>query len=108
MMRTALLLSCLVAAISGAAEPGKVDYSRDVRPILSEFCFKCHGPATQKSGVRLDSKEAAVKKGALVPGQPEKSELFSRVTAGSEDDRMPPPESGKTLSPRQIATLKAW
>jgi mono/diheme cytochrome c family protein len=108
MVRSAAVVSVLVAAAAVAAEPAKVDYSRDVRPILSEFCFKCHGPGTQKAGIRLDNQQAAMKKGSLTPGKPEKSELYLRVVADKDEERMPPPEDGKTLNAKQVATLKAW
>jgi len=108
MLRLVSILAILTGSISAAAEPSKVDYSRDVRPILSEFCFKCHGPASQKSGVRLDNAEAAKKKNAIIPGKPAESELLNRIRAENAEDRMPPVESGKVLSPAQIATLEAW
>ena len=108
MLRRCALFSLILAASATAAEPAKIDYSRDVRPILSEHCFKCHGPGTQKAGVRLDNQQAAMKKESLVPGKPEKSELFARVVAEADEERMPPPEAGKKLTAKQIATLKSW
>jgi hypothetical protein len=87
----------------------KVDFARDIRPILSNACFKCHGPATQKSKLRLDTFEGATKKGAIVPGKPGESTLLQRVTEPSDEDgRMPPPEAGERLTPEQIAKLRAW
>lgn len=87
----------------------KLDYVRDIRPILSNACFKCHGPGTQKSGLRLDQRESAVKSGAVVPGQPASSALIERVTLGVEDEgRMPPREAGSPLSPAQVEMLKRW
>ncbi|MCS7020878.1 MAG: PSD1 and planctomycete cytochrome C domain-containing protein [Gemmataceae bacterium] len=86
----------------------EVDYLRDVRPILSNACFKCHGPGTQKGKLRLDEREAAVRRGAIVPGQPAESELLRRITASDEAERMPPPESGDRLSPQQVDTLRRW
>lgn len=92
----------------------KLDYGRDVRPILSENCFHCHGQDSKKrmAGLRLDTFEGATEpragKRALVPGQPEASELFLRITAQHPARRMPPASSNRALTPEQIATLKLW
>src|SRR5262245_9676084 len=91
-----------------AADPPAVDYNRDVRPILSNRCFKCHGPATQKSGVRLDSLQHAIKKDAVVPGKPADSLLVDKIAAMSDEDRMPPAEAGPRLSAKEVDTLKKW
>jgi hypothetical protein len=92
-----------------------VDFNRDIRPILSENCYTCHGPdaGRRKAGLRLDREDGAIaqlKSGdfAIVPGKPEKSELAARITAENEDDRMPPLKTGKTLSPIQIDLLRRW
>jgi mono/diheme cytochrome c family protein len=109
----ALLLAVSFAPISPAG--AATDFVRDIRPILSDNCFKCHGPddATLKSGLRLDSHAGATspaKSGdpAIVPGQPDASELMRRVTADDPDDRMPPEDTGKTLSAEQIEKLRQW
>ncbi|MFM8469154.1 MAG: DUF1549 domain-containing protein, partial [Limisphaerales bacterium] len=93
----------------------KLDFNRDVRPILSDNCFACHGPDTQKikGGLRLDLKDAAFKPGksgalALVPGKPDKSELVKRVATKDPHDLMPPPDSGKQLTTAQKETLRRW
>jgi hypothetical protein len=104
-------LCSLLAAAAGlapAADPPKPDFNRDVRPILSDRCFKCHGPATQKGKVRLDSLRHATKKDAVVPGKPADSLLVQRVTAEADEDRMPPPETGPRLTPQQVDVLKRW
>jgi mono/diheme cytochrome c family protein len=91
-----------------------INYGRDVRPILSENCFQCHGQDDSKrmAGLRLDSYEGATadRKGsaALVPGKPEASLLYQRITAESKARRMPPVFANKTLTPEQIAILKRW
>lgn len=97
-----------------ATAKGKVDFNRQVRPILSDNCYACHGPdaAHRKAGLRLDLKEGALAKlksdsFAIVPGHPEKSTLVERITA-KDDDLMPPEKSGKHLTPEQIALLKRW
>lgn len=104
-----------LAALTSALAAAKVDFNREVRPVLSDNCFACHGPDTQKvkGGLRLDLRDLAVqpaKSGqiALVPGHPEESELVRRLETTDEDDRMPPPESHKTLTPAQKELLKRW
>ncbi len=89
-------------------------FNRDIRPILSDVCFQCHGPdAKQRKGdLRLDKDEQlfADREGhrVLVPGEPAKSELFRRLIATDDDERMPPPSSGKRLSPQQIEMIRRW
>src|SRR6185369_13293030 len=89
-------LALLPAALS-AADSRKVAFNRDVRPILSDNCYACHGPdaGKRKAGLRLDLKEVALSKLksdnlAIVPAHPEKSSLVERITTKNEDDRMPP------------------
>ncbi|HEX5219397.1 MAG TPA: PSD1 and planctomycete cytochrome C domain-containing protein [Verrucomicrobiae bacterium] len=100
---------------SGANSPAKVDFNRDVRPILSDNCYACHGPDSEKrkAGLRLDVKEGALAKlksdaVAVVPGHPEQSALVERITTRNEDDLMPPPDTGKHLSEKQVELLKRW
>ncbi len=106
-MRFAVALSLSIAATCIGAEPA-VDFNRDVRPILSNHCFKCHGPAVQKSGVRLDSLEHAKKKSAIEPGKVAASAVIERIVSKDDGERMPPPETGKPLSDAQVQTLKKW
>ena len=106
-------------SVASAAEaiPDKVDYNWDVRPILSQNCFQCHGndPKNRKAGLRLDHAEDAYGKlpedpgkRAIVPGNPKRSELFKRITSTDNDYRMPPREAHKTVSARDIAVLERW
>ena len=103
-------------AIARGDEPHpKVDFNFQVRPILSDKCFNCHGPdpRMRKAGLRLDTKEGAfgtTKSGghAVVPGNLEESELFARITAADETERMPPKSLGRSLSPEEINLLKRW
>ena len=96
--RFALTISCVLAVTvpapaAPAAPPAeRVDFSRDVHPILSDHCFRCHGPdpGQRKAKFRLDVRESAVAKGAIVAGKPGESELVARVTADNESERMPP------------------
>src|SRR5260370_27872138 len=107
-----LLIAAIIRNLPAAALAGTpVDFNRDVRPILSENCFKCHGPddTQRKAKLRLDDRAAALKHGTvIVPGKSSESELIERVSATDAADRMPPAKTGKQLTPRQIATLKQW
>ena len=92
-----------------------VNYNRDIRPILSNNCFQCHGmdANTREAGLRLDLQSSAHGKlesggRAIVPGEPENSVLLEYVSAEDPDDRMPPPESGKSLDSDQIELLAKW
>ena len=111
-----LLTSGLALAVEpNAAAPRTIEFNRDVRPILSENCFACHGPDARKrkANLRLDVEESAksaLKSGAqaIVPGKPDESELIERLRTDDKNAVMPPPETGKSLTPEQVATLKAW
>src|SRR5690349_1995087 len=105
----------LCAAASKSKSPGSVDFNRDIRPILSENCYACHGPDQnkRKAGLRLDIRTNAIselKPGniAIVPGKPSESKLLDRITNKDDDERMPPPKTGKHLTPGQIETLRRW
>ena len=101
----ALGLALVLPPMAGAAE--RIDFNRDIRPILSNSCFKCHGPSTKKGGLRLDLRDAALKKEALVPGKPDESELLRRVLA-DDSERMPPADAAERLPAAQVAKLRAW
>jgi hypothetical protein len=117
-----LLVSCgshytPPAEVAAAAKEVRedIDYNWDVRPILAQNCFNCHGNSTQKSGLRLDIAANAYGelpenrgKHAIVPRWPEKSELIRRITTPDPDEHMPPRESHKVLAPVEIATLLEW
>ena len=108
MPRISPLLAALLAALP--AFGAKVDYNEDVRPILSENCFYCHGPDgnKRKAKLRLDVREAALAKKAFVPGDAEASELIKRLASTDSDEVMPPPDSHRTLSTAQKEILKRW
>src|ERR1700761_4432539 len=102
-------------ADASAAIPDRPDWNWDVRPILSQNCFSCHGRATQKGGVRLDNEQDAYAeisedKGhrSIVPGNLNKSELFRRITTNDAELRMPPKEAHKTLSAHDVAVVERW
>jgi hypothetical protein len=107
-----ILATLLAAGPATAAET--IDFQREIRPILSDFCFKCHGPdeKARKGKLRLDLRDTALKGGrsgaAVVPGKPESSELIKRLVSTDESERMPPPKTGKKLSPRQVELLRQW
>jgi hypothetical protein len=98
----------------GPSLPPVIDFNRDIRPILSDNCYRCHGPdqSKRKAHLRLDTREGLFTRtkepGVVVPGKPGESELFRRITAVDKDERMPDPKSGKMLSPRQIALIEKW
>ena len=110
--------SCLQAGMlaillggASAARGAPIDFSRDIEPILIKRCSECHGPDKPKSNLRLDSRAAATQAGksgqpALVPGQPDASELIKRVTASDPDDVMPP--KGARLTGQEVAALRQW
>jgi hypothetical protein len=87
-----------------------LQYNRDIRPILSENCFACHGPdsASRKAGLRLDQREVAIKKEAIIPGKPNESELVQRIFSKDKHERMPPAVTKKVLSASQKDLLKRW
>ena len=109
-----ILLSCL-AAWSARGADQSLSFNRDIRPILADACFHCHGPdpGTRKAGLRLDT-EAGFFTGkdgnppTVIKGQPDKSDLFQRLITSDEDDVMPPKDSNKSLKPEQIALIKQW
>jgi hypothetical protein len=97
------------------AAPQAVNYHRDVRPILSQHCYRCHGPdaAKRRAKLRLDTKEGAfaeLRSGglAIVPGDSSKSELVRRISVEDPEERMPPPEAGSTLTPAQVELIRRW
>lgn len=106
-----LLAAAVAGAVAGepASPPGPIRFNRDIRPILSEHCFLCHGPdaGTRKQQLRLDLEEGAKAK-VVVPGKPEASDLIERVTSADEDEVMPPPKTGKKLKLDQIGLLRRW
>lgn len=102
------------AGITEAPIPAKVEYNRDVRPILSDACFRCHGfdKNHRKADLRLDERDAAIRKiddiYPLVPGKPTESEVWRRIIATDADEIMPPPKETRQLSAREKEILKRW
>ncbi len=110
MFRATLAFCCLAAAATAQA----IDFNREIRPILSENCFSCHGPdeEARKAKLRLDTREGAtaVKDdvAAVVPGKPGVSELLIRVASDDPEEVMPPPKTHKRVTPAQRALLRQW
>ena len=110
-----LLVLILPLIVAGSAQAASISFSREIRPILSEHCFACHGPdeKTRKAGLRLDQEavaKAALKTGhrAIVPGDAKASALMTRVLESDPEEIMPPPEMKKPLSALKIQVLKQW
>ena len=93
-----------------AADRSSLEFNRDVRPILAENCFACHGPdsAARKADLRLDRRDEAIKAGAITPGDTEGSELLARINANDPKELMPPPVTTKKLTPEQKDVLRRW
>ncbi len=110
----AAVIFLLPAVTHGANDSSSVDFNRQVRPILSESCYQCHGPDVnkRKADLRLDQRDGLFRSTGgttvVVPGKPGASELLSRITADDPELRMPPPKSGRQLSREQIALVKRW
>ena len=103
-----LTLTLLLGGTTSAA--GKLEYNRDIRPILAENCFACHGPdsAARKADLRLDRRDAAIEAGAVTPGDLDASELIARINNPNPKEVMPPPSLHKTLTGDQKDTLRRW
>src|SRR5436190_11593833 len=98
-------------AETSAAEP--VRFNRDIRPILADTCWHCHGPGTKKADLRLDRREDALRETAsgetpIVPGKPEESEAIRRIFTKDDGELMPPADSHKVLKPEQKELLRRW
>ena len=112
--------TAMMALVSGglcvcahSAPPGKVDFNADVKPILSDRCFNCHGPdaAKREGDLRLDLKAGVLGadgSGVITPGDPESSELYRRIASSDEDERMPPADSKLALTKDEIALIGRW
>ena len=114
-MRRCTAFLGLLAAVTATAADASLDYNRDVRPLLSDRCFKCHGPdaAARRGKFRLDVREDALapRDGIfrLLPGRPDESELMLRIASPHADEVMPPPEDGgRPLSPAEQALIRRW
>ena len=115
---TVWLMACavifLTADSQAANPPRRADFNRDIRPILSESCYQCHGPDRnkRKADLRLDTRDGLFRSTPdstiVVGGKPDQSELLNRITADDGDIGMPPPNGGKPLTPSQIEMVQRW
>lgn len=106
-----LMLVLSLAGTTALHSAGKLQFNRDIRPILSDKCFHCHGPDSknQKADLRLDVREAAIKDGHIRPGDPETSMILERILSSDPDEVMPPPKSKLgNLTPQEVETLRRW
>ena len=109
-----MLVAAATGLADGVAAPETIEFNRDIRPILSDRCYQCHGPdaARRKADLRLDDEASAKAERdggrAIAPGDLQASELYRRVTARDAGERMPPAKSGKTLSSAEIEKLGRW
>ena len=101
-------------ACAFAAYGGEISFNRDIRPIFSDTCYRCHGPdkGTRKAGLRLDQRDAALAgvggRPAIVPGNSAASEAYKRLVTSNPELRMPHRDLGKELTEKQIALIKKW
>ena len=113
-VKRTVVVAALPGLMTAAALGATPDFARDVRPILEQHCYECHGPEKQKSGYRLDLRDIALKGGdsghvAIVPHEAKKSPLIRYVSGEDEEILMPPKKSNKArLTAEQVATLRAW
>ena len=110
--RTGLLMACAATWAARGAEPTKIDFGRDILPILSNNCFHCHGPedSHRKGKLRLDTHAGVLGAGksdatAVVPGKSNQSDLDLRISSTDDEDVMPPRDAEEKLTPPQIALL---
>ena len=110
-----LLLAAMMVVVGHSEEGEKVDFSRDIRPILAAHCFQCHGPdaAARKAELRLDVADVLRRKSKagrpiIAPGKPQQSELFVRVSSSDPKHRMPPAEADNPLTSEQVELLRRW
>jgi len=109
-LRQSAVLLLATAVCSAVQAQDSIQYNRDIRPILNDACFACHGPdsASRKGELRLDLRDAAVEKGAIAPGHADESEMIRRLLSDDPEEVMPPPELKKTLTPEQKKLLTDW
>ncbi|PAW64786.1 MAG: chromosome segregation protein [Opitutia bacterium Tous-C1TDCM] len=112
--RAGVYLAVGFAGLAPASAAEAIDFNRDIRPILSDACYHCHGPdaATREAKLRLDEREGLFRTKddvtVVVPGKPEASELIQRIISPHADEVMPPPEATRQLKPAEKELLKRW
>src|SRR5258706_1757535 len=108
--RFALAVLFIGTASCAHAATNQVQFNRDIRPILSENCYACHGPDKnqRKAKLRLDVREIALEREAIVPGKPDQSAMIQHISSTDPEEIMPPPKTGKKLSAPQVELLTKW
>jgi mono/diheme cytochrome c family protein len=103
-----LLWNAVAPRAAQAAEP--LQYNRDIRPILANNCFACHGAdsAARQADLRIDERDMAIDRETIVPGDPDASEMIRRILSDDPDEAMPPPKTKKTIKPEDLAKLRQW
>jgi hypothetical protein len=103
-------LFALIAWLSAFPAIAAVDFDRDVRPILSDNCFACHGPddKARMANLRLDTRDGLFANQVIVPGGSARSKLYQKISAADRNRRMPPAAFGRTLTSKQVETIKEW
>ena len=109
MLRRSFLVVLLSPSLLAAQEPRKIEFNRDIRPILSNHCFVCHGPDNnlRKAKLRLDDEKSA-HKNVIVAGKPLVSEVFRRIITDDKDEKMPPPKTMKVMTKQEIQLIHGW
>jgi len=111
MRRSVVTLAPVLAVFAAASSfAGDVSFNTDIRPLLVENCFSCHGAdsASRQAGLRLDRRDEAVDSGAIVPGDPDSSVMLDRIFSDDPEEVMPPPSTKKVLTADQKELLKRW
>jgi len=103
-------LACVAVLPATAQTDEQIRFNRDIRPILSDTCFACHGPDKhgRQADLRLDVREEAIELGAIEPGNANASAIIARILSNDPSEVMPPPKTGKKLSPEQLDLLRRW
>src|SRR5215204_827985 len=113
MGRAARVLFPTIGILATAATFAAVDFQKEIAPIFAEHCMECHGPNKVKGGLNLTTRDGAYKElksgaVAVIPGNPEKSELLARLVTDDEEEMMPPRKKTKRPKPEEIARVRAW
>lgn len=99
-----------VSLFAGEQDTAKIDFARDVQPILSDKCYTCHGPdeSTRQADLRLDTEAGLLSHSNVIPGNPDDSELIRRLTSDDPDERMPPPDSNLRITNAEVKSIRSW
>ncbi|MCY2998133.1 MAG: c-type cytochrome, partial [Planctomycetota bacterium] len=105
----AIALASILPA-TACEPPTTIEFNRDIRPILSDACFACHGPDphSRQADLRLDERQAALDANAILPGNPQASAILERILSNDPDTVMPPPKTGKTITQEQRDLIAEW